>query len=182
MWKLLNWGREEVRQILPVWIFFFVAFALVGLTRTETLGEYHIKSSEPPEYLVGSLIMAKVVLIVDAFFKNRRLPGRPLIYGTLWTTTLYFVAAMALHYVEQIVSLMRRQHLGVAAANRQALVAMEKPLFWTIMASVLALTFLFCVLRELILAIGTDRFVEMFFGRRPRGPQRIEEDDIRGAA
>jgi hypothetical protein len=180
MSKLLNWVREEFRQILPVWIFFFVAFALVGLTRTETLGEYHIKSSEPPEYLVGSLIMAKVVLLVDAFFKNRRLPGLPLIYGTLWTTTLYFVAALTLHYVEQIVSLMRRQHLGLADANRQAFVVMEKPVFWTIMLSVLALTFLFCVLRELILAIGSERFMEMFFGRHPR--ERIEEDDIRGAA
>jgi hypothetical protein len=31
-------------------------------------GEYHITPQEQPEYLVGSLIMAKVVLLIDSFF------------------------------------------------------------------------------------------------------------------
>jgi hypothetical protein len=45
---------------------------------------------------------------------------------------------------------------------------MEKPSFWAIMLSVLALTFAFCIIRELIRYIGFERFMEMFFGRRPR--------------
>jgi hypothetical protein len=180
MSRLLNWLREEFWQILPVWIFFFIAFALVGLSRSETLGAYNIKPSEQSEYFVGSLIMAKVVLIIDAFFKNRRHSGRPLIYGTLWSTGLYFVAALALHYLEQIVSLMRHHHVGFAEAGGQAFRAMQTPMFTIIMATVLVLTFIFCVLRELIREIGWDRFMLMFFGRRSR--QRIEEDDIRGAA
>lgn len=179
MFKIFNWVREEFRQLLPVWIFFFIAFGLIGLTRKATLGEYHVKPSEPPEYLVGSLIMAKVVLIVDAFFKNRSLPGRPLIYGTLWATGLYFGGAIALHHVEQIVTLMRRHHVRLAEANRQAIAAMETPMFWTILASVLVLTFTFCVLRELILAIGSDRVMEMFFGRHPE--RHTGKDELRRA-
>ncbi len=180
MSRILNWIREEFLQILPVWIFFFISFGLVGLTRFATLGEYHIKPSEPPEYLAGSLIMAKVVLLVDAFFKNRRPPGRPLIYGTLWTTGLYFLAAALLRHLEQIFEVMHRQHVGLAAANSEVLLAMEKPTFWIIMTSVLLLTFNFCMLRELIQTIGGDRFMEMFFGRRPR--PRAGEEDIRRAA
>ena len=45
---------------------------------------------------------------------------------------------------------------------------MEKPSFLTIMLVVLALTFAFCMIRELIRGIGLDRFMEMFFGWRPR--------------
>ena len=177
MSKILHWLREEFQKILPVWAFFFVAFGLVALTRMATLGEYHITPEEQPEFLVGSLIMAKVVLLIDSFFKTRREPGRLLIYGTLWNTGLYFVAAMVLHHVEQIITLIRHKHLGFAEANHQALLALEKPTFVTIMIGVLALTFLFCMLRELIHAIGRDRFLEMFFGRHPR--LRPGAEDIR---
>src|SRR5262252_5814954 len=168
MSRIWNWAREEFWQILPVWAFFFVAFGLVALTRMSIFGEYHITPEEQPEFLVGSLIMAKVVLLIDSFFKVHREPGRPLIYGTLWNTGLYFVGAMVLHHVEQTISLMRHKHVGFAEANHEALLALEKPTFVTIMLAVLALTFVFCMLRELIHAIGRDRFLEMFFGWHPR--------------
>jgi hypothetical protein len=175
--KVLHWLREEFQKILPVWAFFFVAFGLVALTRMATLGEYHITPEEQPEFLVGSLIMAKVVLLIDSFFKTRREPGRPLIYGTLWNTGLYFVAAMVLHHVEQIITLMRHKHVGFVEANREALLALEKPTFLTIMLGVLALTFTFCMLRELVEAIGRERFMEMFFGRHLQ--RRTEAEGIR---
>jgi hypothetical protein len=99
---MLNWAREEFRKILPVWIFFFLSFGLLALTRMSILGEYHIKPSEPSEYLIGSLIMAKVVRLVDAFLKTEGWEGRPLIYITLWNTGLYFLAALVLHHVDQL--------------------------------------------------------------------------------
>jgi hypothetical protein len=174
-----NWLREEFWQILPVWIFFFVSFGLVALNRMAIFAEYHIKPAEPPEFLVGSLIMAKVVLLIDAFFKREGWERRPLIYFTLWNTGLYFVAALAFHHIEQVFSLIRRQHVGIAAANHEVLLAMAKPTFAAIMASVLVLTFVFCTLRELVHATGHERFMEMFFGRRPR--RRSEAEDIRRA-
>ena len=103
-----------------------------------------------------------------------------MIYGTLWNTGLYFVAAIVFHHVEQIITLIRHQHLGFAEANREALLATEKPNFLTIMLGVFALTFTFCMLRELIQAIGSERFIEMFFGRHPR--PRTGEEDVRRAS
>jgi hypothetical protein len=167
MSKLLNWAREEFLQILPVWIFFFLSFGLVALTRITTFGEYHIRPAEPPEYLVGSLIMSKVVLLIDAFMKNRG-RGRPLIYITLLNTGLYFLAAIVLHHLEQTVTLIRRHRVGFAEATREILLGMEKPSFWAIMIGVLAFTFAFCVVRELVRYIGMERFMEIFFGWRPR--------------
>jgi hypothetical protein len=178
MSRLLNWLYNEFLEILPVWAFFFISFGLVALTRIATYGEYHIKPSEPPEFLVGSLIMAKVVLLIDAFLKKRSVPGRPLIYSTLVATGLYFVAALVLHHVEQIIALMRHHHVGFAEANREILVAMEKPTFSAIWLSVLVLTFTFCMLRELIHAIGREHFMKMFFGSHPRR-QPTGAEDIR---
>src|SRR5215475_8763610 len=101
MSRLVSWLCKEFLEILPVWAFFFISFGLVALIRTATFGEYHIKPSEPPEFLVGSLIMAKVVLIVDALWKKRRSSEGPLIYSTLLATGFYFLAALVLHHLEQ---------------------------------------------------------------------------------
>src|SRR5215475_11353306 len=105
MSRLVSWLCKEFLEILPVWAFFFISFGLVALTRIATFGEYHIKPSEPPEFFVGSLIMAKVVLLIDAFLRKRSVSDRPLIYSTLVATGLYFVAALVLHHVEQIITL-----------------------------------------------------------------------------
>jgi hypothetical protein len=180
MTRFWNWLREEFWKILPVWIFFFVSFGLVALNRMAILSEYHIKAAEPPEFLVGSLIMAKVVLLIDAFFKRERWEARPLIYITLWNTGLYFIAALAFHHIEQVIALMRREHVGITAANHEVLLAMQTPTFAAIMTSLLVLTFVFCMLRELVHATGLERFREMFFGRHLR--RRAEGEDIRRTA
>ena len=180
MSRILNWLYKEFREILPVWTFFFISFALVEITELSIFGHYHITPEKQPELLVGALIMAKAVLLIDSFFKGRRESGRPLIYGTLWNTGLYFVAAMVLHHVDRIIALIRHQHVGFAEANREALVALQRPIVLTIMFVVLALTFTFCMLRELIQAIGTERFIEMFFGRHPR--PRTGGEDVRRAS
>jgi hypothetical protein len=172
MTRVFKWLYKEFLEILPVWAFFFVAFGLMALNRIAIYGEYHIQASEPLEYLVGSFIMAKVVLLVDAVFKKRHVPGRPLIYGTLAATGLYFVAALILHHAEQVIHLMRRSHVGLTEAQRQVLLSMGQPTFVAIMVSVLALTFTFCMLRELIRAMGRERFMEAFFGRRPSSNTR----------
>ena len=180
MSRITKWLYKEFLELLPVWAFFFIAFGLVALMRMSIFGEYNIRPDEQPEYLVGSLIMAKVVLLIDSFFKVRRNPERPLIYSTLGNTGIYFVAAMVFHYIEQTISLVRHRHFGFAEASRETLLAMEKPTFLTIMLGVLALTFTFCTLRELIRAIGRDRCIEMFFGRHPR-PRTGEQDGRRAS-
>jgi hypothetical protein len=177
MSKIWNWLREEFLKILPIWVFFFLSFGLLALTRATIFGAYRISPEESPEYLAGSLIMAKVVLIVDAFLTKRWLRDRPLIYITVWNTVLYFVAAMIVHHVEGVIHLMRHQHLGFAEANRQLLLLMTKPGFELLMLWVIALSFTFCMTRELIRAIGKERFMETFFGRYPI--QRAGADDIR---
>jgi hypothetical protein len=68
---------------------------LLRFTVSAVLGKYHIEISRTHEYLVGSLIMAKAVLLIDAFADREWLQGRPLIYPTLWNTGLYFVGSSA---------------------------------------------------------------------------------------
>jgi hypothetical protein len=149
---------------------------LLSFTVSAVLGKYHIELARPHEYLVGSLIMAKVVLIMDTFVDEAWLHGRPLIYPTLWKTGLYVLAAVAFDNLERLFTLVRRQHFGFDQATREILSHMAEPRYWAVMAWLIALIAVFCAFRELIDSIGSDRFKEMFVGKhsdlrqRPAGP------------
>jgi hypothetical protein len=174
MSKMWSWLNKEFHEILPVWAFFFVALGLFSMTVSAILARYQVQLDRPHEYLVGSLIMAKVVLLVDTFAGNKWLRGRPLIYPTLWNTGLYFLGAVVLEHVERLLTIMRRQHVGFAQAARETLNNMGEPRYWAVAAWLNALIVVFCAFRELIDSIGRDRFKEMFFGRsrlrqRPAG-------------
>ena len=176
MSKTWNSLKKEFYEILPVWAFFFFGRGLLSFTVSAALGEYHIELARPHEYLVGSLIMAKVVLLMDTFVGEEWLRGRPLIYPTLWNTGLYVLAAVAFDDLERLFRLVRRQHFGFDQAAREILSKMAEPRYWAILAWLIALSVVFCAFRELIGSIGSDRFVEMFFGKpsdlrhRPAGP------------
>jgi hypothetical protein len=104
--------------------------------------------------------------LIDTFAHKEWLRGRPLIYPTLWNTGLYFLGAVVFDDLERLLTLMRRQHRSFAQANREALSNMAEPHYWAIMAWLVALIVVFCAFQELIESIGSDRFMEMFFGKR----------------
>src|SRR5690348_2043813 len=130
MSKITSWLKKELREILPVWAFFFVTFGLLAFTLSTVLGEYDLKLSDAPKYVVGALIVAKAIVLVDAFFEPKRLRDRPLIYVTLWNTGIYFCAALLLRHIDRLTKLTLRQHLGLAAADRRILDSMEDPRYW----------------------------------------------------
>jgi hypothetical protein len=162
MWSWLN---KELHEILPVWAFFFFAMGLLSMTISAVLGRYQIKLQRPHEYLIASLIIAKAVLVMDSLMDKEWLRGRPLIYPTLWNTGVYLVAAIVFDRLEQMLSIIRRQHVSLAPAIRETLGNMNQPGYWAVMAWLIALIVVFCAFRELIESIGRDRFKELFFGR-----------------
>jgi hypothetical protein len=175
MSQVWSWLRKELSEILPVWAFFFFSFSLIALTFSAVLKEYHVDRQQPAEYLVGSLVMAKVVVLIDAFVKKEWLRNRPLIYMTLWNTGLYVIAALIVHYLERFLALTRRQHLTAAERHHQVLQTMSEPRYWAIMVWVIVVTFAFCAIRELIHWIAWDRFLEVFFGiHRPADANQEE--------
>jgi hypothetical protein len=171
-----RWLKKELREMLPVWAFFFVSFSLLALTVSAVLGEYHVEAYEPFAYFAASLIVAKAVILVDAFLKTTRLRNQPLIYATLFDTGIYSAVALFVRHLEELFKLVMRQHLGLAQADHKIFEAMAEPRYWAMVAWLIALTFTFCTLRELIRCIGSERFMEMFFGKRPSAGRRCPQD------
>ena len=164
---------HEVRELIPVTLFFLVAFELLALTQALILERYGERVWTFAAAAVGALVVAKVVLIADHFRFVNRYPHKPLIYNVVWKTAIYFLASIGVRYVEHVVHFWRKSG-SFGEANRM----LADEVSWThivvIQLWLLILLLVFCALRELVRAIGQGRVVAMMF---TQPPARIIADD-----
>lgn len=165
MERFWKWLKQELREILPVWAFFLLSFGLMAFTASTFLGGYHVKLSEPPAYIGGSLIMAKAVIVIDAFLKREWLRNRPLVYAVFLNAILYFAGGLTLRHAERMFELMWRQHMPLAQANAQVLSEMGQPQYWAVIVWVMVVILGFSLTHEVVRIIGRDRFVQLLFKR-----------------
>ena len=167
MSKLGQSLKHEIRELIPVTLFFFVSFQLLALTEALMLEQYGIRVSAFLTATVMALVVAKVVLITDHFALVNRFPDKPLIYNVVWKTVIYVVAALAFRYAEHFVHFWR-QTGNVAEANRRLIDEVVWPHFWGVQLWLLVLLFVYCAFRELVRALGRKRIIRMFFRDTPQ--------------
>lgn len=158
--------KHELRELIPVTLFFFVAFQLLALTEALMLKQYGIHLTTFLGATMLALIVAKVVVITDHFALVNRFPVKPLIYNVLWKTLIYFVAAFAFRYLEHLIRFWRRS-ADFAEANRRLFEEIVWPHFWAVQLWLLVLLFIYCAFRELVRALGRERIIAMFFTEPP---------------
>jgi hypothetical protein len=154
--------RHEVRELIPVTLFFFGAFQLLALTQALMLKEYGIRVTTFVAATIMAMIVAKVVVLTDHFALVNRFPEKPLIYNVVWKTVIYFVASLVVRYAEHIVHFWR-QSAGFVEANRRLFLEIVWPHFWAVQLWLLILLFVYCAFRELVRALGRERIIAMFF-------------------
>lgn len=154
--------KHEMRELMPVTVFFFVAFQLLAFTQKLMLMQYGINPYVFLAVTVGALVVAKVVLIADHFALVNRFPEKPLIYNVVWKTVIYFVASIAVRYAEHLIHFWR-QTGDLAMANRRLFEEIVWPHFWGVQLWLLILLLVYCSLRELVRTLGRERIIKMFF-------------------
>ena len=160
--------KHELRELIPVTLFFFVAFQLLALTDALMLKQYGIHATAFFAATLLALIVAKVVLITDHFALVNRFPERPLIYNVVWKTLIYFIAALAFRYIEHLIHFWRKS-ANFAEANRRLVDEIVWPHFWGVQLWLLVLLLVYCAMRELVRALGRERVTQMFF-KEPAPP------------
>lgn len=163
--KLLEKVKHTFLEILPPTIFFTISFGLILATTRLIMRQYSIPWTESGAAIVGGLLVGKVVLIVDQAPFVNRFPDRPLIYNTVWKSLIYIFAALLVHCLTQIIPLIFEQE-SFREALRHLVSEIEWSRFFLIQMWMTVLLFIFCAFRELVRAIGKDRFIQMFFGGR----------------
>jgi len=167
MSKLAAKIKEEIEKLLPPTIFFFVALHLVALVRVLMLKGTGIPASTSVSVTVAALILGKAVLIADLLPFINRYPDKPLAYNVAWKTAIYVLVAMLVHYLERLVDFWREAG-GLVAGNQKLLSEIVWPHFWAIQIFLLVLIFMYCMMHEIVRAVGADRVRRMFFGPQPQ--------------
>jgi hypothetical protein len=162
MSKLAHFIKHEAREMIPPLVFFLFAFHFIVLLRSLMLMEYGVRISAISNATISALVVAKVILIADVLPIINRFPGRPLIYNVAWKTTIYFVVALLVHYLEHLVPLWWSMG-SLSGANKHILEKTIWPHFWAIQLCLFVLFALFCAVRELSTALGKGRIFSMFF-------------------
>src|SRR5687767_2958782 len=121
--------RHQLNELIPVTLFFVVAFQLLAVTHSLMLEQYGIRTTDFLAALVGALVVAKVVVLADHLPFVNRFPDKPLMYNVVWKTAIYFAASLLVRYAEHIIHFWR-QTRGFASANRRLFDEIVWPHFW----------------------------------------------------
>ena len=158
--------KEEVRELLPPAIFFFIALHIVALVRVLMLKGTGIPVTTSLSVTIAALVLAKAVLIADLLPFINLYPHKPLVYNVAWKTAIYVLIATLVHYLERLVHFSREAG-GIVAGNEKLLAEIVWPHFWAIQIFLVVLILMYCTMRELIRVIGGDKVRRMFFGPMP---------------
>lgn len=159
--------KREILGAIPTVVYFFVVFQLLALTRALILKSFDIEISTFLNATIAAMIVGKVVLVADLLPFINRFPDKPLIYNTVWKTSIYVVAALIILYLERLIPLILEQKsLGVA--NSRLLDEVIWPHFWLVQIWLLVCIFMYCTLRELGQFLGPEHVRSMFFGQRSK--------------
>lgn len=155
--------KEEVLELIPPTIFFFITLSLVAVIRLLMVRGTGLQVSSVAQITVGALILGKAVVIADLLPFINRFPQHPLAYNIAWKTLIYTLVAMLIHYVERLIDFWKEAG-GFIAGNEKLLAEMVWPHFWAIQIILVVLILNYCTLHEISRVLGPGKLREMFLG------------------
>lgn len=148
--------------MLPVVLFFLVAFSLVDATR-QVVDKHVIGYYSYFSILIASLIMGKVVLIADKLSVIELYSKKPLIYATLWKSFFYVFCSIVLRIIEHVIPTVY-DGADWTVVCREIMRHAQNPLFWIAQMWLAYLFIIFVGYRELIFSVGSAKVRKLFFG------------------
>jgi hypothetical protein len=165
-----NWKEkvlDELKKMLVTTIYLWLLFSLLVLHRTVILAQYHISYSWKLGFaLVNALILAKFMLIAEAFHAGERFKTKPLAYSVVFKSAVFSIILMVCHVLEEL--LMGVWHGKSVAESLPG--ANGTPLNELLTLGLIMFVVLvpFFATRELKLVLGEGALVSLFFGPRPK--------------
>jgi hypothetical protein len=97
------WWKRELKEVLAISSVFFVIFVLLLIMKKILLGEYNVDFYVVGTALVGSLIIAKVVLIFDLLPVTKKTDHLPNIYRVFFRSFIYILGYIIFTLLEHLV-------------------------------------------------------------------------------
>lgn len=155
---------REVRQALPAFLFFFVAFHMIAVTKTVILEDYKISVTGVAVATVGALIVAKAILLVEKLPVPRLFSSRE-VYSVLWKTIMFGAVATLFRVLEELLPQIAK-HGGWARDGQEIVEAVSWQHFLVLQMWLFGLLLFYCILATLVSVIGPENVKAMLLGRK----------------
>lgn len=164
MKRFLLWCKKEFFHILPVFIFFLIAFNYINFTERFLLQRAGITPFTFIEILAAAAVIAKILLVIDNLPFAELFPKKPLIYNVVWKTFFYWVITICVRLSIHLLPYLFN-HQSLATEFNNFYQQLNWHLFAAIQSWYLLLFFIFVTARELTFKIGSIRMRQLFFGK-----------------
>jgi hypothetical protein len=155
--------KAEFLSLLPVVVFFFLAVNLINITHSLFFHKQHIETYPELTLLIGAAVVGKVLAVVDLLPIMNVFQGKPLIYATLWKTSIYSMGALFYRCCDRLAPfIFEYKEFGVAM--RQWILREDWYRFWGVQLWVFVILFVYVTAKETTEEIGRARMRRLFFG------------------
>jgi hypothetical protein len=163
--KFFRWLKKEVREVIPVTLFFFIGFALVLFLVKLILVQYSIPVAVLSRAMIASLIVGKVVLLLEKVRLEERLPNAPVGVLVAIKTLFYGSGAIVAGFIERLIETWRESQ-GFGEALTETLANIHLSRFLAVIMCVNLLFGAYFTFLELDRAMGKGAIVSLFLKRR----------------
>jgi hypothetical protein len=163
--KVFRWLKKELLAVIPVTLFFFTGFALVLMLVKLLLAQYSISVAVLSRAVLASLIVGKVVLVLEKVRLEERLPNAPGAVLVAIKTLFYGSGAIVAGIVERLIETWRSSQ-GFGEALAEAWTHMNPSRFIAVILCVTILFGAYFTFLELDRAMGKGAILGLFFKQR----------------
>lgn len=158
-------AKEELRKMLVVAIFFSAGFCMIHVSNRLLTEGSSVEIASLSRAIIGGLIVAKVLLVINLLPFVDAFPGKPLVHNIAWKSSLYVASGVIFLYIEPFLKNLVRG-AGIFGAHSRAWQELMLPHTWATVIWLAMLMAVFVTLEEISRVIGKEQLKYMFFGRR----------------
>ena len=145
--------------------FFAIGFCLIIFAERLFVRGSNIQIAGVVRAVVGGLIVAKVLLVVDMLPFVHAFPNKPLVHNIVWKSSLYVAASIVFSYLEPFIKYLFKGK-GFSASYSAALQELMRPRTWAVEIWLGMLLVAFVTMQELSRVLGREQLRFIFFGIR----------------
>ena len=149
--------------MLPAVVFFFLALNFINFTHALLFHKQQISIYGQLSILVGAGVAGKVLAVADLLPTMNVFRGKPLIYATLWKTSIYSLGILLYRYCDFLAPFVF-QNKDLSKGIRQGILRVDWYWFWGVQLWVFVLLFVYVGAKETMEEIGGARMRRLFFG------------------
>jgi hypothetical protein len=164
--------KNELKKLGSLALFFFLSFGYILLIVKLFLKEYSINSYVFGKAILGAIIAAKTVAILDAMLKLKSLQDLPRYVGILSRTLIYTLAALLIGAIEGFIEAYRGTRALPAALSK----FLQTENFNHILAVTLCLAVVFLIhnlWQEIDLSLGKGTLKKFLLSRPQSQSNRL---------